>query len=55
MSKNNSIQLDNPDYVEEKVEKAHARRHQVRWSYVFILFLLFASVGISIYIIEFYQ
>jgi hypothetical protein len=56
MLKNDSKQSDKEDYVDNKVEKARARKHKVRWSYVALLALCLAVVGIiSIYMIEIHQ
>ena len=55
MSKDGDRKSDNVDYAEKKAEKARARKHNVSWVQVFYLFLLFASVGIAIYVIEHYQ
>jgi hypothetical protein len=55
MSKNDDRYSDNKDYAEEKAEMARARKHKVSWPRVFYLFLLFASVSIAIFVIEYYQ
>jgi hypothetical protein len=55
VSKDGDRKSENPDYAEKKGEKARARKHKVSWVRVFYLFLLFASVGIAIYVIEHYQ
>jgi hypothetical protein len=55
MSESYNAQHNDLDYNEEKVEKARSRRHKVRWSNFLVLFVLFASVSICIYIIEHYQ
>lgn len=55
MSKNKDMQPKDVEYDKEKVEKARARRHQVKPSAFVAIFVLLATVVICIAIIEMYQ
>jgi hypothetical protein len=55
MSKNKDMQPKDVEYDKEKVEKARARRHQVKPSAFVAIFVLLVTVVICIAIIEMYQ
>lgn len=55
MSKKDTIEPEEVDYDEKKVERARSRRHKVKPSDFFFIGLLLAAVALSIFIIELYQ
>lgn len=55
MSKNKDMQPKDVEYDKERLEKAHARRHQVKPSAFVVIFVLLVTVVICISIIEMYQ